>query len=88
MDLEIVDGELTIDIEINEETVDVTIPDTDAEVLLVTVPGERGADGFTGGFTGVAWFYGNGAPTPSPIGSKEGDFYLDTDDGTIYRLGE
>lgn len=57
---------------------------------VVTVAGPQGTPGPTGpsgpSYSGVGWFFGEGAPT-TVIGSKPGDFYLDTNSGTIYKLG-
>lgn len=52
-------------------------------------PGAAGPQGETGTyeFDGVAWFFGSGPPTPSPVGAKEGDYYIDTSTGAFYVLG-
>ena len=54
---------------------------------VVTVSGPQGPPGAAGpSYDGVAWWYGVGPPV-GIVGSKSGDFYFDTSDGTIYRLG-
>lgn len=49
--------------------------------------GETGAQGPQGvaGTNGTRWFFGTGAPGSIP-GAVLGDAYLDTADGTVYRL--
>lgn len=49
--------------------------------------GDKGDTGNTGntGARGATWFNGTGAPT-SIAGQQLGDFYLDTADGTFYKL--
>jgi len=37
------------------------------------------------GEPGAKWFDGHGPPTSIP-GAHEGDYYLDVDTGTVYRL--
>lgn len=65
-------------------------PDASEAVGLVIAQGPPGTPGPTGPpgptYEGVAWWYGEGPPGVI-VGAKPGDFYLDTDDGTIYRLG-
>lgn len=48
------------------------------------VAGPPGADGKDGS----QWFFGVGEPVVALPGSSPGDVYLDTDTGTIYRLGD
>lgn len=51
-------------------------------------PGPQGPQGPSGPtYEGIAWWYGDGPPT-TIVGSKPGDFYMDLDDGTIYKLGD
>lgn len=48
--------------------------------------GPQGVPGAVDGtFEGTAWWYGQGAPT-TVVGSKAGDFYLDSDTGLVYEL--
>lgn len=56
-----------------------------AAVLDFVIP--RGAQGVPGtaGTNGTRWHFGTGAPATIP-GSVPGDAYLDTADGTVYRL--
>lgn len=64
--------------------VNVTPPPTAA---VVTVAGPQGPAGPAGPtYEGVAWWYGQGAPV-AIIGSKPGDYYLDTVSGEIFVLG-
>jgi len=63
-------------------------PAVDEQVIYAVDKGIKGDQGDPGAaFEGVAWWYGAGPPSPSPVGAKVGDFYLDTVDGTIYVLG-
>ncbi|MFH5231874.1 hypothetical protein [Antrihabitans spumae] len=54
-------------------------------------PGPQGPIGPAGpagpAFDGTAWWSGEGAPT-TVVGSKPGDYYIDTLTGTVYRLGD
>lgn len=76
------------DVEISAPTVDITPVDGNV-VVFVPVPGTPGPQGPQGPggapFEGTAWFYGTGVPDVV-IGSKVGDFYMDTDTGTVYEL--
>lgn len=51
----------------------------------VLVAGPQGPPGPT--YDGVAWWYGTQPPATIP-GSKPGDFYLDTNSGIVYTLGD
>lgn len=44
-----------------------------------------GPAGPSGGYTGTAWWYGEGVPG-TIVGSKVGDFYLDTETGVVYEM--
>lgn len=56
-----------------------------AATLNFTIPrGDTGAPG-AAGTNGTRWYFGTGAPATIP-GSIVGDAYLDTADGTVYRL--
>lgn len=48
-------------------------------------PGPQGEPGEDGAFLGTAWWYGEGTPT-TVIGSKAGDYYVDTTTGLVYEL--
>lgn len=56
-----------------------------ATVGVVTVQGPQGPPGPT--YDGVAWWYGVGDPG-TIIGSKPGDFYVDSASGNIFILGD
>jgi len=45
----------------------------------------KGADG-TNGTNGSVWYAGNGAPIPDPLIYNQNDFYLDNNDGEVYRF--
>lgn len=68
-------------------TVEVTSP---ASLGVVTLLGPQGIPGTPGpagpSYEGVAWWYGEGAPA-GIVGSKPGDYYLDTSSGQIFVLG-
>lgn len=49
--------------------------------------GPPGADGKPGTFLGTAWWYGSGQPE-MVIGSKPGDYYMDTQTGQVWILGD
>lgn len=54
---------------------------------VVTIEGPQGATGPSGpSYEGVAWWYGEGDPG-TILGSKPGDYYLDTASGQIFVLG-
>lgn len=54
---------------------------------VVTVAGPQGPQGPSGpSYEGVAWWYGEGEPV-GIVGSKPGDYYLDTVSGQIFILG-
>jgi hypothetical protein len=61
------------------------------QVVFAAQAGPRGLRGPAGepgpAFDGTAWWYGAGPPG-AVTGSKPGDFYLDTDTGVIYKLGD
>lgn len=68
------------------QVVDVEVDEPAVAALLVTgPPGPPGPAGPS--FSGVAWWYGVGEPV-TVIGSKPGDYYVDTESGTIYKLGD
>lgn len=58
-------------------------------------PGDRGPQGVAGPqgsigittYTGPAWWTGEGPPD-TVIGSKPGDYYIDTTTGQMYKLGD
>jgi len=83
---------ITIDTEIENNEVSVFLGEKDTVIFAVSpggidgAPGPQGPPGPT--FDGVAWFYGVGPPIPSPIGAKPGDLYLNSQNGTIYKLGD
>jgi hypothetical protein len=59
-----------------------------AEVILLVQPGPQGPkgdQGKPGTFGGTAWWAGSGSPGII-VGSKRGDMYIDTNDGTVYEL--
>lgn len=67
--------------------VNVTPPPTAAVVTVAGPQGPSGASGAPGpSYDGVAWWYGQGDPG-TIIGSKPGDYYLDTVSGQIFVLG-
>ena len=60
---------------------------------LASLVGPAGPSGSGGGSApsvgtpqSTSWFYGQGPPPTLVVGSKLGDFYLDTTTGTIYEL--
>lgn len=58
-----------------------------ATAAVVTVAGPQGPQGPSGpSYEGVAWWYGEGDPG-TILGSKPGDYYLDTVSGQIFVLG-
>lgn len=69
----------------------VQLPSAANTVLMVPTPGPPGVPGEDGldgsGFSGTAWWYGAGTPE-GVVGSKVGDYYLDTTTGVVYRLGD
>lgn len=55
-------------------------------VAGVGAPGPQGEPGPPGpAFDGTAFWYGEGAPT-TVIGSKAGDYYINTINGDLYEL--
>jgi hypothetical protein len=82
----------TVAVEIETPEVEVLPEERQTVIFAVSPGGVDGAQGPQGPpgnvFDGVAWFYGVGPPTPSPIGAKPGDLYLDAASGTIYKLGD
>lgn len=54
-------------------------------VLVSGPPGPVGPAGPS--YEGVAWWTGEGEPS-GIIGSKPGDYYINTLDGSIYKLGD
>lgn len=79
-------------VEIESPEIEVSVAEDKTVIFAVSpggVDGETGPQGPPGDvFEGVAWFYGVGPPTPSPIGAKPGDLYLNAANGTIYTLGD
>lgn len=57
-------------------------------ITFAATPGPRGPQGPPGQGQGdsTAWWYGEGPPS-TLVGSKPGDYYIDTLTGTLYRLG-
>ena len=51
-------------------------------------PGPQGPQGVAGpaGKDGAVWWNGVGPPTPPPVASKAGDYYLNTSNGDVYLL--
>ena len=83
---------------VDVETPSVSISQDAAEVVGLVIaqgppgtPGPQGEQGEQGppgpSYDGVAWWYGEGPPG-TVVGSKPGDFYLDTTTGNIYKLGD
>lgn len=59
-----------------------------SSVDAVVIPGPQGPPGAPGpAFEGVAWWYGVGDPV-AVVGSKPGDYYVDTSSGNIFILGD
>ena len=56
---------------------------TGAQVILVPTGGPQGPPGPA--FDGTAWWTGEGPPG-TVIGSKAGDYYIDTLTGIVYKL--
>jgi hypothetical protein len=88
------DVEITPTVAVDIETPAVTVSSTPGETVTIVaapVPGPPGPPGPPGEpgtpFEGTAWFYGEGPPG-TIVGSKVGDYYVDTATGTIYRLGD
>ena len=92
---------LVFEVEVDTATVGVEVeagevfPVLSQEETVIFAVSPGGIDGATGPqgppgdvFEGVASFYGVGPPTPSPIGAKPGDLYLNAANGTIYTLGD
>lgn len=68
--------------------VEVESPSVIDVVVVQGAPGPPGTPGAPGpSYEGVAWWFGEGPPE-GVIGSKPGDWYLNTVDGTIFRLGD
>jgi hypothetical protein len=63
----------------------ITLKTPIASFALPVFSGPAGPAGSA--FEGTAWWYGEGEPG-TIIGSKVGDYYMDTASGTIYRLGD
>lgn len=81
-----------VDVSISEQqpfvTVEVLPPPAWGVVTVAGPQGPQGNPGQTGpSYSGVGWFFGEGEPN-TVIGSKPGDFYMDTSTGTIYKLGD
>lgn len=59
------------------------------KLIIAATPGPRGPQGPPGGGSseGTAWWYGEGPPA-TLIGSKPGDYYIDTLTGLLYKLGD
>lgn len=56
--------------------------------VIAAIPGTKGDKGDPGDAFGVtAWWSGEGPPG-TIIGSKVGDYYVDTLNGLIYKLGD
>lgn len=58
---------------------------TEDVVIISGPPGPVGPSGPS--YEGVAWWTGEGEPV-GIIGSKPGDYYINTLDGSIYKLGD
>lgn len=71
---------------VQAESVEVTIDSFVEDVVIVSGPaGPQGPAGAA--FEGVAWWTGEGEPE-GIVGSKPGDYYINTLDGSIYKLGD
>jgi hypothetical protein len=67
-------------------TVSVTIDAPTEDVVLISGPvGPVGPSGPS--YEGVAWWTGEGDPI-GIVGSKPGDYYINTLNGVIYKLGD
>lgn len=64
-------------------------PPVPSSAVVIPVPGVNGQPGPPGppgpSFDGTAWWYGEGTPT-TVIGSKAGDYYVDTTTWLVYEL--
>lgn len=86
---------VTFEVEVDTDTVSVEVetPEIEVEVnpdktvvfAVIPLEGPQGPAGAM--FEGVAWFYGEGPPDPSPEGAKVDDLYLDVLTGLVYKLG-
>lgn len=66
----------------------VELDPTDTPVLVAVAPGPPGPQGPPGsGDEDPTTWYGQGPPG-TIIGSSPGDYYVDTETGTIYKLGD
>ena len=74
-----------------EQHVETAIWNQEIPFNFVPVKGPKGDPGppgtVEGAFEGTAWWTGQGVPDVV-MGSKPGDYYIDTDTGTIYKLGD
>lgn len=74
--------------EVNVRSRKVDIQGRPERVIVAVEQGPKGPVGPPGpSFDGTAWWYGIGAPG-TVLGSKPGDYYVDTDTGVVYRLGD
>lgn len=87
---------VVLNVVIEDQSIDVTAPTPSLNTSMVSDPfavvtleGPAGPVGPTGpagpAFDGTAWWYGEGPPG-AIVGSKAGDFYVDTGTGNIYEL--
>lgn len=78
-----------VSFEVETPEVEVAVNEENVVVFAVSPGGKDGAQGPPGAtFSGVAWFYGDGAPDSSLTDAKPGDLYFDASTGNIYTLGE
>jgi hypothetical protein len=77
---------------VDVETPNVDVhPDASEAVGLVIAQGPPGTPGPQGPagptYEGLAWWYGEGPPGVI-VGAKPGDYYLNTLNGQIFKLGD
>jgi hypothetical protein len=89
--VEAVTGASDLAVDVSEPTVQVATWTEEIPFNAVPVKGDKGDKGdpgyVEGAFEGTAWWTGQGEPG-TVMGSKPGDYYIDTLTGIIYKLGD